>query len=78
MNNEKLAELFIDLSMKYEEDNYVECGFKAATDARKEMIVKIKAGSLSKRDIRTIEPIFSYGEINIHDLVKPKKRFMFF
>ncbi len=78
VNNEELAALYIDLSMKYEEDNYVECGFKAATDARKNMIDKIKAGSLSKKDIHILEPIFSYGDLNIHTLVKPKKRFIFF
>lgn len=78
MNNEELAQLYINLSLKYEEDNYVECGFKQATEAREVIINKIKSGSLSKKDIRLIEPVFAYGNVNINDLIIPKKRFIFF
>ena len=78
MNNEALAELYIKLSMRYEEDNFVECGLKSATEARQNIIDKIKAGSLSKKDIRFIEPVFTYGNLNINDFIKPKKRFIFF
>ena len=78
MNNDALAELYINLAMKYEEENYVECGFKAATDARRKIIDKIKAGSLSKKDIHALEPIFSYSKLNINEYFKAKKRFIFF
>lgn len=78
MNNEALVELYIELAMKYEEENYVECGFKAATDARRKIVDKIKAGSLSKKDIRALEPIFSFSNLNINDHFTAKRRFIFF
>lgn len=78
MNNVELADLYINLAMKFEEENYVECGFKAATEARQKIVAKIKAGTLSNKDIRSIEPIFLYGNLNVHDYVKAKKRFIFF
>ena len=78
MNNEALAELYIKFSLKYEEENYVECGFKQATETRQMIIKKIKSGSLSKKDIRLIEPVFAYSNVNIHNLITPKKRFIFF
>ncbi len=78
MNNAELADLYINLAMKFEEENYVECGFKAATEARQKIVAKIKAGTLSSKDIRSIEPGFQYGNLNVHDYVKAKKRFIFF
>lgn len=78
MNNEALAKLYIDLSMKYEAENFVECGFKTATETQKKMIDKIKNGSLSKKDIRTLEPIFVFNNLDINDYLKAKKRFIFF
>lgn len=74
MNNEALAELYIKLSLIYEEENYVMCGFKHATKIRQMIINKIESGSLSKKDIRLIEPVFSYS--NIHNLITPQKRFI--
>lgn len=78
MNYEELAELYVELSMKYEEEYPVECGFDAATKARTSMVEKIRAGSLSKKDMSIIEPIFSYGNVDITKYVKPKKRFILF
>jgi len=78
MNNDALAELYIELAMKYEEENYVECGFKAATETRRKIVDKIKAGSLSKKEIHALEPIFSFSKLNINDYFTAKKRFIFF
>ena len=78
MNNAELADLYMKLSMKYEEEFPVECGFEIATKERMSVIDKIRSGSLSNKDIRAIEPIFSYGNVDISDYVKAKKRFLFF
>lgn len=78
MNNEELASLYQELSMKYEEDFPVECGFAKATQERMIMLDKIRQGTLSKKDIRLVEPIFAYGNIAISDYIQPKKRFGFF
>ncbi|WP_067049563.1 hypothetical protein [Moritella sp. JT01] len=78
MNNSELADLYMKLSMRYEEEFPVECGFEIATKERMNMIDKIRVGSLSNKDIRTIDPIFSYGNVDISDHIKPKKRFLFF
>ena len=78
MTNEELADLYINLAMKFEEENYVECGFKAATEARQKIVSKIKTGNLSSKDVRSIEPVFQYGGLHVHDYVKAKKRFIFF
>jgi len=78
LNNAELADLYMKLSMKYEEEFPVECGFEIATKERMKMIDKIRIGSLSNKDISTIEPIFSYGNVDILDHVKAKKRFFFF
>jgi hypothetical protein len=47
MNNAELADLYINLAMKFEEENYVECDFKSVTEARQKIVSKIKAGTLS-------------------------------
>lgn len=78
MDNEKLANLYQDLSMKYEEEFPVECGFAKATQERTMMLDKIRQGTLSKKDIRLVDPIFSYGNVDISDYIQPKKRFIFF
>jgi len=79
LNNAELADLYMKLSMKFEEEFPVECGFEIATKERMNMIDKIRVGSLSNKDIRTIEPIFSYGNVDISDHVKAKKKkFIFF
>jgi len=78
MNNEDLANLYVKLSMKYEEEFPVECGFEAATKVQTNMIEKIRNGLLSKKDIKKIEPIFAYGNVDIACFVKVKKRFLFF
>jgi len=78
MNNEALANLYQTLSMKYEEDFPVECGFAKATEERMKMLDKIRQGTLSKKDINLISPVFSYGNIDISTYLQPKKRFFFF
>lgn len=78
MNYKELAELYMDLSMKYEEEFPVECGFEAATKARTNMVEKIQTGSLSKKDMNIIKPIFSYGNLDVTQYLKAKKRFIFF
>jgi len=78
MNNQELANLYVDLAMKYEEDNYVECGFKEATQARQRLVDSIKSGKLTKKEFRAIEPVFAYSNVNLGDYIKPKKRFLFF
>lgn len=78
MSNDELAKLYETLSMKYEEEFAVECGFAQATKERMAMLEKIRRGSLSKKDIRVIEPIFSYGNIDLSAYIQPRKRFVFF
>ena len=78
MNNEELADLYIELFMKYEEEFPVECGFELATNERIKMIDKIRLGSLSNKDIKIIAPIFYYGDVDISAHIKAKKRFIFF
>lgn len=78
MNNAELADLYIKLSMKYEEEFPVQCGFEIATKKQMIIIDKIRSGSLSKKDIKIIEPIFSYGNIVITNHVRAQKRFLFF
>ena len=78
MNNHELADLYVDLAMKYEEDNYVECGFKEATEARQRLVDSIKSGAISKKDFHAMEPVFAYSNVKLADYIKPKKRFLFF
>jgi len=78
LNNGELANLYMELSMKYEEEFPVECGFELATNERIKMIDKIRLGSLSNKDIKKIEPIFFYGNVDISEHIKAKKRFVFF
>jgi len=78
LNNGELADLYIELSLKYEEEFPVECGFELATNERIKMVDKIRSGSLSKKDVETIAPIFLYGDVDLSEHVKTKKRFVFF
>lgn len=78
MNNDQLADLYIELAMKFEEENYVECGFKAATEQRQKLIEKIRSGRVNKKDLKLLEPVFSYGNIDIHQHLSVRKRFFFF
>jgi len=78
LNNEELADLYIELSMKYEEEFPVDCGFELATNERIKMVDKIRFGSLSNKDIKTIAPMFFYGNVDISEHIKAKKRFVFF
>lgn len=78
MSNDELAELYIELSMIYEEEQFVECGFETATKARTQMYKKIQAGSLTNKELAEVEPVFATRNINILDYIKPKKRFLFF
>ena len=41
MNNKQLAELYVELALKYEEQFPVECGFAAATSAQALLVEKI-------------------------------------
>jgi hypothetical protein len=78
VNTTELAELYLELSMRYEEEHFVECGFESATKARSEMYKKILSGSLSNKDLGEIEHVFAMRNINIRAHIKPKKRFIFF
>lgn len=73
MTNEEIANLYQELGLKFEEEFYVECGFEAATKRQEELVSKILEGNLSKKDISEIEPVFTMGGYNIHDLIKRKK-----
>ena len=42
------------------------------------MAEKIESGSLSKNDIILLEPIFTYGHMDVHLHLKAKKRFIWF
>ncbi len=75
---EQLSQLYIELSLTFSDTNYVECGFKQATDKQNKLIKKIRSGNMTKKDIAMIEPIFESGGINISDHIKPKKFLGFF
>ncbi len=78
MTPEELAEHYINISLKYEEENYVECGFKKATEERNRIYEKIKTGRVSSKEMKAIEPVFHYGNIDIREHLKIEKRFFIF
>lgn len=78
MNNNELADLYLDAAMRYEDEQYVECGFKKASEFRGLIIDNIKKGTLSAKQLKLIAPVFDYVGINIYEHIKPRKRFLFF
>lgn len=78
MTNDELAKHYVELSLKYESEQFTKCGFKEATKARMQTHEKILKGSLSKKDLREIAPIFHYGNIDIYKYIKPRKKFFIF
>lgn len=68
MKRDDLADLYINLCYKYEEENSVECGSKTATQDLINMSHKIRSGKMTHHDIKLIEHVFEYGEMDAYQL----------
>ncbi len=73
MNNTELAEKYKVLAMRYEEENFTDCGFKGATEQQEQLYQKLLTGKVSRKEYALIEPIFSYAGLTLGDYIKPQK-----
>jgi hypothetical protein len=78
LNGKQLAALYVELASMYEEEFPHESETLYFNQIRTSMVERITEESLSKKDIATIEPIFVYGHVDIHQYVTAKKRFIWF
>jgi len=73
MNNMELAEKYKVLAMRFEDENYTDCGFEIATEQQEQLYQKLLTGNVSRKEYALIEPVFSYAGLNLGDFIKPKK-----
>lgn len=78
MKNNELADLYLEAAMRYEDEQYVECGFKKASEYRGLIYENIKKGTITSKQLKFIAPVFDYVGINIYEYIQPRKRFLFF
>jgi len=77
VTNKQLAALYVELLSLYEED-FPQAAEASSDEQQMLFINKILAGKISAKDIQLIEPVFSYGHVDIHRYIQPKKRFIWF
>ncbi|MDQ2077093.1 hypothetical protein [Marinimicrobium sp. ABcell2] len=71
---EEFTEKFQELSLRYEEDNYTECGFEQATKQKERLLKAIRSGQLTQKDYDEMHPVFVYANSDLNTFVTPQEK----